>query len=145
MSSQGWIGVDLDGTLAHYDGWKGADHIGAPIPAMVERVKGWLAEGKTVKIFTARAYCPPEPTPPFSIDRQSIGEEAATEIERVYAEWKVRWTEVYCVVRPILHDWLLDHIGQALEVTCTKDYGMIELWDDRAVRVIPNTGEPCCK
>ena len=19
----GWIGVDLDGTLAHYDGWKG--------------------------------------------------------------------------------------------------------------------------
>lgn len=52
--SRGWIGVDLDGTLAHYDHWNGIDHIGAPIPLMVERVKTWLAEGKTVKIFTAR-------------------------------------------------------------------------------------------
>jgi hypothetical protein len=31
MSTGGWIGVDLDGTLAHYDGWKGIDHIGEPI------------------------------------------------------------------------------------------------------------------
>lgn len=51
-----WIGVDLDGTLAHYDGWKGVSHIGEPIPAMVERVKRWCAEGKEVRIFTARAY-----------------------------------------------------------------------------------------
>lgn len=51
---QAWIGVDLDGTLAHYDRWRGADHVGTPIPAMVERVKRWLAEGKTVKVFTAR-------------------------------------------------------------------------------------------
>lgn len=55
MSNKGWIGVDLDGTLAHYDGWKGPEHIGAPIPAMVERVKAWLAEGKEVRISTARA------------------------------------------------------------------------------------------
>jgi hypothetical protein len=47
-----WIGVDLDGTLAYYDGYKGG--IGAPIAPMVERVKAWLAKGKTVKIFTAR-------------------------------------------------------------------------------------------
>jgi hypothetical protein len=50
----GWIGVDLDGTLAQYDGWKGYDHIGEPIPAMVNRVKAWIAEGKDVRIFTAR-------------------------------------------------------------------------------------------
>lgn len=50
-----WIGVDLDGTLAHYTGWKGADHIGDPIPVMLERVKQWLRSGNTVKIFTARA------------------------------------------------------------------------------------------
>ena len=25
MNGWGWIGVDLDGTLAHYDEWKGAD------------------------------------------------------------------------------------------------------------------------
>jgi len=50
-----WIGVDLDGTLAKYRGWKGATHIGTPIPSMVSRVKRWLREGKVVKIFTARA------------------------------------------------------------------------------------------
>jgi hypothetical protein len=144
MSSNGWIGVDLDGTLAHYDGWKGADNIGAPIPAMVERVKGWLAEGKTVKIFTARVYCPPEPTHPSSIVAESISVQAQEQILQDYAEWHKRWLEVYTVVRPILRDWLLQHIGKNLDVTCTKDYGMIELWDDRAVRVVPNTGNPCC-
>jgi hypothetical protein len=51
----GWIGVDLDGTLAQYDGWHGPEHIGAPIPAMLARVQAWLAAGQRVKIFTARA------------------------------------------------------------------------------------------
>lgn len=51
---QPWIGVDLDGTLAYYDGWKGIEHIGEPIPEMIERVKRWLEEGKEVRIFTAR-------------------------------------------------------------------------------------------
>lgn len=56
-----WIGVDLDGTLAHYDGWKGVAHIGEPIPEMVERVKQWVLEGIEVRIFTARvADCGPE-------------------------------------------------------------------------------------
>lgn len=50
----GWIGVDLDGTLAHYDGWEAEDHIGVPIPEMVERVRAWLADGRDVRIFTAR-------------------------------------------------------------------------------------------
>ncbi len=56
--TRGWIGVDLDGTLAHYDGWRGETHIGPPIPAMVERVKTWLAEGREVRIFTARISDP---------------------------------------------------------------------------------------
>ena len=51
---QGWIGVDLDGTLAHYDEWRGVEHIGAPIPRMVERVKDWLQLGIEVRIVTAR-------------------------------------------------------------------------------------------
>jgi len=50
----GWYGVDLDGTLAYYDGWKGADHIGAPVPAMIERVKELLRKEQEVRIFTAR-------------------------------------------------------------------------------------------
>lgn len=50
----GWIGVDLDGTLAEYDGWHGIGHIGKPIKPMVDRVKRWLDEGRDVRIFTAR-------------------------------------------------------------------------------------------
>lgn len=49
-----WIGVDLDGTLAHYDGWQGHEHIGAPVPAMLARVQQWLADGEPIRIFTAR-------------------------------------------------------------------------------------------
>lgn len=49
-----WIGVDFDGTLAHYDHWRGVHHAGAPIPAMRDRVNRWIAEGKDVRIFTAR-------------------------------------------------------------------------------------------
>jgi hypothetical protein len=50
----GWIGVDLDGTLAHYNGWKHDEHIGEPIPLMVERVKAWIDLNRDVRIFTAR-------------------------------------------------------------------------------------------
>lgn len=50
-----WIGVDLDGTLAKYDGYKGATKIGEPIPAMVKRIRRWVGHGKKVKVFTARA------------------------------------------------------------------------------------------
>lgn len=104
MSSQfAWIGVDLDGTLAHYDGWKGNGHIGDPVYVMQERVLRWLEQGKRVKIFTARASNP-----------DSI---------------------------PLVQSWCEEHLGQSLEVTNVKDYGMTELWDDRAVGVQMNTGE----
>lgn len=56
----GWIGVDLDGTLAQYDKWKGYEHIGEPIPLMAERVRAWLSEGRDVRIFTARGSESPE-------------------------------------------------------------------------------------
>jgi|GEM_PF-2138420 len=49
-----WIGVDMDKTLAVDHGFKGAEIIGKPIPAMVERVKQMLADGEDVRIFTAR-------------------------------------------------------------------------------------------
>lgn len=110
MSTSGWIGVDLDGTLAHYEGWVGVHHVGAPIPLMVDRVKAWLAEGTTVKIFTARVY--------DHLNDESLQEQ---------------------IRRPII-DWCKEHIGQELEITCVKDFGMIELWDDRAVSVKINTG-----
>jgi len=52
--SKGWIGVDLDGTLATYDGWVSETHIGQPIMVMVNRVQAWRAQGYGVKIVTAR-------------------------------------------------------------------------------------------
>lgn len=54
QGDEGWIGVDLDGTLAIYDGWQGPTHIGEPIAPMVALVKSFIAEGRKVKIFTAR-------------------------------------------------------------------------------------------
>ena len=53
-----WIGVDLDGTLAEYHSWESMTTIGAPIELMLNRVKEWLRNGLTVKIFTARAVEP---------------------------------------------------------------------------------------
>jgi len=50
----GWIGVDLDGTLAEYDVWRGISHVGKPIKPMLWRVKRWLEKGYDVRIFTAR-------------------------------------------------------------------------------------------
>ncbi|MCB1615363.1 MAG: hypothetical protein KDI30_05050 [Pseudomonadales bacterium] len=51
----GWIGVDLDGTLAHYDGWLSPEHIGDPIEPMVRRIHQWQHEGIEVRVMTARA------------------------------------------------------------------------------------------
>ena len=53
-NADGWIGVDLDGTLAHYEGFRGDDVVGEPIEPMVRQVRIWLNEGRDVRIFTAR-------------------------------------------------------------------------------------------
>jgi hypothetical protein len=58
--SNGWIGVDLDGTLAKYDHWRGSAHIGEPILPIVNLVKNWVAEGREVRIYTARVSGSPE-------------------------------------------------------------------------------------
>ncbi len=50
----GWIGVDLDGTLVEYHGWKGVEHIGKSIKPMCDRVRAWLKDDQPVRIFTAR-------------------------------------------------------------------------------------------
>lgn len=39
-----------------------------------------------------------------------------------------------------IQQWALDHGLPALEVTDTKDFAMMELWDDRAVTVLRNHG-----
>lgn len=104
MPNQGHIAVDLDGTLASFNGWHGPEHIGLPVPVMLERVKQWLKNGIEVKIFTARA-CIPE-----------------------YV--------------PYVKQWLKDNGLPDLEVTNKKDFSTLEIWDDIAVGIIPNSGKP---
>lgn len=53
------IAVDLDGTLAEWSQEKyDPAVIGKPIPAMMQRVKDWVANGDEVTIFTARLADP---------------------------------------------------------------------------------------
>jgi predicted mannosyl-3-phosphoglycerate phosphatase (HAD superfamily) len=41
---------------------------------------------------------------------------------------------------PAIEAWCLKHIGRVLPITAHKDVNMVALWDDRAVKVIPNVG-----
>lgn len=110
----GWIGVDLDGTLARYDGWAGIDQIGAPLQPMVDRIKNWIADGYEVRIVTARV---------------APGED--------------RSLEDVALAKEMIQNWLVSCCDlPRLEVTCQKDFGMIQLWDDRAVQVVSNVGTP---
>lgn len=105
----GWVAVDLDGTLAHYDPESGTESIGEPIDSMARRVSEWLSRGVDVRIMTARANP--------SLDA-AVREKFVLEIQ----------------------DWTEKHFGTRLPVTSSKDFGMLELWDDRAVCVEHNTG-----
>lgn len=55
---QEWIGFDLDGTLAEYNGKVNFFMIGEPVPKMVELLHFFRDSGFTVKIFTARVTFP---------------------------------------------------------------------------------------
>lgn len=112
-----WIGVDLDGTLAMHSGELtplSLTEIGAPVPAMVERVRNWLGEGKDIRIFTARVN--PANRGNIKYDKK--------------------------VIITAIETWCLRYIGCVLPVTCEKDWLMIELWDDRCVQVERNVGMP---
>jgi hypothetical protein len=120
LKDEGWIGVDFDGTLAHYDKWVVWNVFGKPILPMVHRVVRWIDEGRTVKIMTARVRPPGD----LLFSECIITGEKFTNRQMIDA----------------IQDWTFAHIGHRLEVTCVKDVHMIELWDDRAVQVVPNTG-----
>jgi hypothetical protein len=79
---------------------------------MLNRVKKWIAEGKDVRIFTARV------SSDGSNQRNFEVQQAKHAVEQ--------WCEYF--------------VGRKLPVTCCKDFAMVELWDDRAVQVVPNIG-----
>jgi len=59
LSMKKSVAVDVDGVLAQYDGWKGVEHIGDPIPGAVEFTKK-LQEIARVVIFTTRVNADPK-------------------------------------------------------------------------------------
>lgn len=108
----GWIGVDLDGTLAHHEPSASLYPIGAPIPAMVQRVKAWLAQGREVRIVTARV------APDFSRTEQEEQD-----------------------IRIAIADWCEEHLGaRLLPITCEVDGDMLVHWG-KCVEVVNNTGD----
>ena len=74
--------LDLDGVLARYEGWKGSEHIGTPLPGAVDFAAS-LAEFADIIIFTSRC-----------------SQDTAVETERVVDPAKMRiriidWLEKY--------------------------------------------------
>lgn len=104
--------IDLDGTLAYYNTWKGPTNIGKPIKSMVEKVKGWLDNGVKVVIFTTR----------LNTDGNDDPIEDRGEVEKA------------------VKDWCKENLGQELEVTDKKGF-FHQVYDDRAVGIVKNTGK----
>lgn len=116
----GWIGVDLDGTWAIWGKDSTIDRIGPPIGVMTARVKEWLAQGIEVRVVTAR-----------------VGHCGRANDDGVFDD-----EEFARAQEKLVKAWTLEVVGQELEVTASKDFRMIQLWDDRVVEVITNTGLP---
>ena len=141
QQGEGWIGFDLDGTLAKYDGWKGIDHIGEPVKPMVDLMKRMHDEGKVVKIMTARVAPKEKP----EVERNPfIGR-----LNPDYAEAYIKSQEehpsgFYSLVswsaREFVSDWCLKNLGFLPEIVYQKDHLMLELYDDRVKQVVPNEG-----
>lgn len=111
-----WIGVDFDGTLAvNVENRASPYDVGPPVPSMVARVRGWRSLGFDVRLLTAR-----------------MCQYSAT----------TGWQRDLDKMRGILAVWCTEHVGEVLPVTNSKDGLMEVLWDDRAVGVTKNTGQP---
>lgn len=112
-----WIAVDLDKTLAYQDKFDD-DHIGSPIAPMVNRIRAWRKDGLEVRIFTARVgLCGKANSCGYIVDEDFVTRQ-----------------------RSLIEAWCLEHIGEILPVTASKDFEMVALFDDLAREVIPNTG-----
>jgi hypothetical protein len=127
--TDGWIGVDFDGTLADYSqGWQGAAVLGKPVLAMLERVKRWIGEGREVRIFTARVW----PLNDIPVDLKLSMHVIAAGSKRDYDA---------AIAAAAIRVWCQEHLGVVLHITNIKDLRMVELYDDRCVQVIANTGQ----
>lgn len=109
--SQRWVGVDLDGTLAQY-----------PSGGFKDRMK--IGDPILPMVLRVKAW----------LDK-------GINVKIVTARIANRQADSdYPELIANIQDWCLTHIGQYLDITCQKDYLMIELWDDSVVAVEKNTG-----
>lgn len=78
---------------------------------------------------------------------QPISEMVATVLALIAKGWLVKIVTARVSIPEdveeqtrVVKEACLKYLGVELEVTCSKDYGMVLLLDDRARGVIPNTG-----
>ena len=117
-SEQKWVGFDLDGTLAEYDGWKGIDHIGKPVKPMVELMKRMHDDGKVVKIVTARVA-------PRRLEDGTVGEEFTWMTPRPSSDPYAKYTATQYI-----QDWCEEdaQLGFLPEIVHKKDHLMLEFY-----------------
>ncbi len=104
-------------------GWIGVDFDGTLVE--YNEYKGPGSIGAPIPVMVARVKRWLEEGKDVRIftARVGPGNEAEADIER-------RTIDRFC----------LRMFGRLLPITATKDYLMVECWDDRAVQVVPNTG-----
>lgn len=138
QEGKGWYGFDLDGTLAEYNGWEGIDHIGNAVGPMLNLAKKMVADGKTIKIVTARVAPRPgrEETKPNPYwDKFRYADPHQGPAKKYPYLMKKQWT-----ARDFVTDWCVSYFGFVPEITHEKDGRMICLYDDRVKQVVPNRG-----
>ena len=106
----GWIGIELDGTLAYSDVYSpvAMSEIGAPVTDMVAHVKDLLSQDVDVRIFTSRGS---------EMDKL----QRAMSDEQIYT-------------------WCLTHLGVTLPVTNVMDHMCLHITGARFFRNIRNSG-----
>lgn len=80
---------------------------------------------------------------------EEIGEPIKPMVERIHRWIEMKYTVKIFTARasvpehiPAVKQWLKKHNLPDLDITNQKDYNMVQLWDDRAIQVEPNTGQP---
>jgi hypothetical protein len=106
------IDVDLDGTLAHHDRSKKFNPLVVGAPV------------------------------PRTVARVRAAVEAGHKIRIFTARVSISDTYLRERIRDAIALWADQHLGFIPDITHEKSIMTSELWDDRAVRVEANTGEP---
>ncbi|TAK59500.1 hypothetical protein [Methylobacter sp.] len=79
------VAVDLDGTLAKYDGWKGFTNIGEPRMEMMTRLNQEHKAGSYIMIFTCRVTSPTNKVIPAVVKA----------LEQYLEDWGIPYDEIW--------------------------------------------------